>query len=883
MDVWYTTTLICVRGSVESDKALNEHKVRNLVFVATFTLILLILFVPARAPQQGLWRLISPTEYTGNPAANMHGVYLLNGGTSGKGSGSGWMVGDHDLVFQWDGFSWIQNSLAPSFDCQLNSVNFGGPLNPLTSITSTSGWMVGGVHAGGSGGSCTGPVAYFWNGVGWTSYSQGLGGYGSGELKSVFLVQGGSSGSYITAFAVGNENGGADGSFWDWNGVPGQGGGWTHLASLSGTPMNSVYMTHCSGSPCVADDGIAVGNVGTASGPGKGVIFRWLATWVALTSPVSVNLNGVAMSSRTRGWAVGDACTVLQTTDGTIWTGSVSPDICGSSNPNLRSIVMLSSSEAWAVGDADASGATVLHGTSLDSSPQWTRIPVNQLTSSLSLNSVTFAASGGNLWAAGNSGVAAFCLSNCGSQSSAVWSTTTSPLSVMSSASPPAPNGLNSVFMISDSDGWAVGDPINPASPTILRWNGGSFSWTRAPFASPITVAPLYGVYLTDGSDGWAVGGDPVSGTATTLWYDGNTWTGRTVAACGYSSCILRSVYMVSSSNSWAVGDNGLIMHSTNPGTQFATFSKPVVSPLWSVFFDPSSGGQSGWAAGGDGVGAPVIVHTTNGGGDSWGTVLPNPGGAPNGVIIKSLFFQDSTHGWAAGTGSTILFYNGVSWNLVGVTVSPPFVGPIDIRGIFVLGGPPATDGWAVGVDKNNLPVTIHYTGSGWETLLTPSIPNTGTLNGLFLRSGTNGLSVGSVVNSNTATLDLVLHLDPPGGVVVQTTSSQTTIGGGGATTTSSSTSSSSTSVVSSTASSTSTSEAGTSSVVTSSSEVTSSTESGTSSSTSAATVTESSSSTTTPLVVPAIPGFPIESIIGGVALGLATLAVMRRRRTRAY
>jgi hypothetical protein len=47
-------------------------------------------------------------------------------------------------------------------------------------------------------------------------------------------------------------------------------------------------------------------------------------------------------------------------------------------------------------------------------------------------------------------------------------------------------------------------------------------------------------------------------------------------------------------------------------------------------------------------------------------------------------------------------------------------------------------------------------------------------------------------------------------------------------------------------------------------------------------TVTESSSSTTTPLVMPAVPGFPIESIIAGVALGLATLAVMRRRRTRA-
>jgi hypothetical protein len=39
------------------------------------------------------------------------------------------------------------------------------------------------------------------------------------------------------------------------------------------------------------------------------------------------------------------------------------------------------------------------------------------------------------------------------------------------------------------------------------------------------------------------------------------------------------------------------------------------------------------------------------------------------------------------------------------------------------------------------------------------------------------------------------------------------------------------------------------------------------------------SSSTTTPLVMPAIPGFPIESILVGIILGLTTLAIVRRRR----
>jgi hypothetical protein len=52
----------------------------------------------------------------------------------------------------------------------------------------------------------------------------------------------------------------------------------------------------------------------------------------------------------------------------------------------------------------------------------------------------------------------------------------------------------------------------------------------------------------------------------------------------------------------------------------------------------------------------------------------------------------------------------------------------------------------------------------------------------------------------------------------------------------------------------------------------------------STATVTAPASSTatsgvTTPLVVPAIPGFPWESIIAGLVLGISALVLMRERR----
>jgi hypothetical protein len=844
-----------------------------LIAVMTVVLIVLASVMPAQSlGPSGAWRLISPTEYTPNPASNMHGIFLTSGGTSGKGSGNGWAVSDNGFIFFWDGFSW--NQAASPTDCQLDSVSFGGPLNPLSGITSSSGWIVGGAVGAGAGAICAGAknaVALYFNGIGWSSYpvpSTSFPG-AKAEMLSVFQVKSASSsGDSVNAFGVGEENGGANGAFWIWSGVPGSGGGWTEL-STTGGPVNSVYMTHCSGSPCSGDDGIAVGNAVA----GVGQILRFVGgVWTPRASPVGVNLNGVAMSSPTNGWAVGDSGTIVRTTDGNTWAGPVS---AGTTTNHLRSIVLLGSSEAWAVGDADSTGATVLHGTSLDSTPTWVRLPVNQVATPLGLNSVTFATSGGNIWSVGKAGVAAFCLKDCGSTSGAIWSTNTSP----------NPIELDSVFMVSDSDGWAVGaaDPSDPISgkPTVLRWDGGSFSWTRAPFVAPlINPTSLNSVYLSGGSSGWAVGGTPTPAPST-LWWDGNQWNGKPVGSpC---LCTLYSVYMVSDSNSWAVGSVGTIMHSASAGGSFMIAPSSLPGATYkSVFFDPSSGGMSGWAAGTN-AGNAVIVHTANGGADGW-PVAGMP--ALPGVTLNSLFFQDSTHAWAAGTSSTILYWNGISWTPVGIVGA---LNPITINGIAVTGGPPAADGWAVGVDTiTGLPTTIHYDGASWTvTALTPSIPNKGELKSLSVRSSTNGLAVGTGVTAAPTTLSLILHLDPPGSspqTVTTTTPITTTTTTSSTTTTASTSTSTSTSVTSSTSSVSSVSSTTVPQVTITVSQTPTSTATQLSTSTSASqsvvTVTVSSSSAvSTPLVVPAIPGFPVESIVAGIIVGLSILVVLRVRR----
>jgi len=78
------------------------------------------------------------------------------------------------------------------------------------------------------------------------------------------------------------------------------------------------------------------------------------------------------------------------------------------------------------------------------------------------------------------------------------WSTATSPTGEI----------LLSVFMVSASDGWAVG-----GNGVILHYSGGSWSVVTSP-----TTDNLRSVFMVSASDGWAVG---FGGPGTILHYTG--------------------------------------------------------------------------------------------------------------------------------------------------------------------------------------------------------------------------------------------------------------------------------------------------------------------------------------------------------------------------
>jgi hypothetical protein len=291
---------------------------------------------------------------------------------------------------------------------------------------------------------------------------------------------------------------------------------------------------------------------------------------------------------------------------------------------------------------------------------------------------------------------------------------------------------------------------------------------------------------------------------------------------------------------------------------------------------------------GNGGAGNAEVFYTTNAGAN-WSILAENPGGVPVGTILRSIFVLDSTHIWVVGTSPSaatpdiILFYNG-AWTLQ--TAAGILNAPLDLRGVFF---DSSTDGWAVGTDHVGTPILVHSDGVGWS--VDPSTNAMtgnygGTLDSLFLTSSTNGLAVGTPLPATAGSLGLAFHLDPPGlyggggGTTVVTSSASSTAsgnggaGGGGVTS----------SVSTSTGSSTSTTPP------TSSQQSASSIQTQPTSSESAVTATTpqrprttatTTSSLPTPLVAPGIPGFPIESIIAGILVGLTVLAIARRGRAR--
>jgi chitodextrinase len=127
----------------------------------------------------------------------------------------------------------------------------------------------------------------------------------------------------------------------------------------------------------------------------------------------------------------------------------------------------------------------------------------------------------------------------------------------------------------------------------------------------------------------------------------------------------LRSVFMVSADDGWAVGNDGTIIRWD--GTNWNIVTSPTTQSLLSVFMVSST---IGWAVGNHGT----IIRWD---GTNWSEIT-----SPTSYDLESVFMLSADDGWAVGYGGTIIRWTGTEWIKAGAatyTLTVNIVGSGDV------------------------------------------------------------------------------------------------------------------------------------------------------------------------------------------------------------
>jgi hypothetical protein len=305
----------------------------------------------------------------------------------------------------------------------------------------------------------------------------------------------------------------------------------------------------------------------------------------------------------------------------------------------------------------------------------------------------------------------------------------------------PCHSTLNSIDLVSSTDGWAVGD-----DGLILRWDGENWTRVQGPI-QPSKGSDYRSVSMVSATDGWiaensghllhwngaawtvfaTIGGNAIEMISSTdgwlastgglYHWDGVTW--KWVSAPIYE--IFSSLSILNPNCGWAVGFHGAIIRWDGLSWQ------PVVSPTgmylgsvevvsenevyvggetlfhlvgtdwtvvsgvspFSVYAIAMNSSTSGWAAGVDGFSryeAPI-----------WRYVK-----LPTNNVIRDISIVADDDAWAVGEGGVILRWNGTDWLLV--THHHEYL----LNAVKMLD---ANNGWAVGANGT----ILRWNGSTWS------------------------------------------------------------------------------------------------------------------------------------------------------------------------
>lgn len=193
-------------------------------------------------------------------------------------------------------------------------------------------------------------------------------------------------------------------------------------------------------------------------------------------------------------------------------------------------------------------------------------------------------------------------------------------------------NNLNAIASASCNSGWIVGDKGTILKKADKHW----VEWQKP------TTHNLYSVFMVDENDGWAVGGK-----GTIIHFDGNYWR-------PFTSPTRNNLYSVSfkdHENGIAVGDFGTILIFKNGIWDLV--GSGINARLSAVSIET----DNAWIGGGlECVNVPLIKMEMN---KKEKTLTKS---YDSYASINSLTFLNAENGWAVGSPSILLHFDGKQW-----------------------------------------------------------------------------------------------------------------------------------------------------------------------------------------------------------------------------
>lgn len=329
-------------------------------------------------------------------------------------------------------------------------------------------------------------------------------------------------------------------------------------------------------------------------------------TWTADQSYASGGYNSIYfVPGTTQGWCVGDTGRILHTTNGTNWAdlsdkiNAVATD-CGFGSTDYSDVFFINDNGGWVTSSCVAE---IYHTTDGGETfeVQTTEYHCNAIHM-LNANEGYAGGASGRVYRTIDGGENWIAIGSMG--------TTLADISFPSTGNTGYCCGINGNIWSIDSNG-------------VTKMTSG------VPDSLDAISFPI------NSDEGWVCGGSIIR------HYTNGAWVGDQFRPSGGYNAI----YFVDSQNGWAVGDNGIIIH-TEDGQNWVTQQTNSAYILTDVFFMNT---QEGWAVGTGGG----IFHTTNGG-TNW-----NIEGGLTTAFLRGVHFTSPTNGYICGNEGTLLKYVG--------------------------------------------------------------------------------------------------------------------------------------------------------------------------------------------------------------------------------